>query len=52
MRNVLSWKDLLPAGLLAGVFLLHFDLVMAIVLFVATASGVLAVRRHLARKSP
>jgi len=50
MKRVLSWKDILPGCILAGVFLLRFDAVMAVVVFVATTGGVVAVRRHLAKK--
>ena len=50
MKNGLSWKDVLPASILAGVFLLRFDVVMALVVFVATVGGVYAVRKHLKPK--
>ena len=50
MKNKVSWKDLLPASILAVVFLLRFDAVTATVVFVATACGVFAARKHYVRK--
>ena len=50
MKNRVSWKDVVLALILATVFFLRFDVVTATLVFIATAFGVFAVRRHMTKK--
>jgi hypothetical protein len=50
MRSCFSRKDILPSVIMLGALTFYFDSLTAIILYVVTAFGVIAVRKSIRTK--